>query len=272
MRIQMTVCIPALLSMVLGGCTTLLRNDAENVRATIGDLNTDQTLDNLGRFLDDPQGVPSLSDLGEGSIEADTAFNPSVTIPFGNQVVTTVAGTAGETITAPSRAFTLGGSAGNKLTLKIVPVTDPYRLRNTAALYRYVLSPSRSGLYSKEAAENMLKADYQLQTQVDDKGAVTVPKGLLLYPQCVLCLNPNAAISEPQAISVNRVGMLVEINKGLAWGWLHSESDPDKHSLGVHNKHALSMPEQDYRQGHLRNLVFLVMNVTPPTSSSKSGS
>jgi hypothetical protein len=210
----------------------------------------------------------SLSDLDKGSVETDRSFNPAVSIPFGNQVATTVVGNAGETITAPSRAFTLGGSIGDKLNLGVEPVTDPFRLRNIAALYRYVLYGEKA---NSSQEEQTLMTNYYIPYQIDAAhGALTVDKSALLYPQCVICLkNPDLNKSKIPLKDAKDT-TFTEINTGLgSSGWLHHdhETDPAEHSLGRYNGHYLSMPRGDYDAGRLRNLILLIMVPPPPPKS-----
>jgi hypothetical protein len=268
MKIPFRPCLIAILALAATGCSTVLRRNVDSVRSGIGDIYQDQTLDNLARLVDDPQGIPSLSDLTPGTVESDMAFNPSATIPFGNQVVTTVVGTAGETITAPSRAFTLGGSISNKLTLGVAPVSDPIRLRNAAAIYRFVLSPSITRI-SPTVAEEKLRIEYQPPVEVDPKdGSVTVEKTVLLYPQCILCLKDPA--KSPAKMDIAKLQDATVVNHYLGQGWVHSESNRADHALPCHNGHCLSMPNDDYDNGRLRELTFLVMQAVSP-APSKSG-
>jgi hypothetical protein len=147
MLIRVAAMIPAVLAVALGGCASpILKADTADVTSSISDVYTDQTLENLSRFIDDPNTIPSLVDLKDGTVEVDASFNPSVTIPFGNQVATTVVGNAGETITAPSRAFTLGGSVGRKVSWSILPIVDADRLRGSMSLFRYAVGENPKNL------------------------------------------------------------------------------------------------------------------------------
>jgi hypothetical protein len=269
MKKSYRLCLMAILALSATGCTTLLRKNVDSIRSGIGDIYVDQTLDNLVRLVDDPQAIPSLSDLGNGSVESDLTFSPSVTVPFGNTVATTVVGTAGETITAPSRTFTLGGSVGNKLSFAIAPVSDPIRLRNTLAVYRYVLSPAITGL-SCDIAKQALRKAYQFPVQIGDDGAATVDKSLLLYPQCILCLmNPADFPHKTVDVLGLKDSDVTGINHDLAWGWLHSETDPADRKLRCNNSHCISMSHQHYDNGRLRDLTLLIMQMPPPPPSSK---
>jgi hypothetical protein len=132
--------IPVVLASSLSGCASpILKGDTADVTSTIADVYTDQTLENLSRFIDYRYTIPSLVALQGGQVEVDASFNPSITIPFGNQVATTVIGNPGETITAPSRAFTLGGSISRKANFNISPIVDQKSLSADMALFDYAV-------------------------------------------------------------------------------------------------------------------------------------
>jgi hypothetical protein len=265
MKKSYRLCLMAVLALTATGCSTLLKKNVASVRSSIGDIYQDQTLDNLARLIDDPEAVPSLSDLGNGSVESDLAFNPSVTIPFGNQVVTTVVGNPGQTITAPSRAFTLGGSIGNKLILGVAPVSDPFRLRNAAAVYRYVLG---------DESKDELRNDYQFPIKVASNGNMQLDPNYLLLPQCILCVKGNtlpASLDQSNAQRLRNADQS-DLNPDLGKnGWVHSDLQADDHKLGVYGNHGLSISKDGYDNHRLLKLILLLLPEAPPSSTKSNG-
>jgi hypothetical protein len=262
--------LPAIAALALAGCaSTQIKYDTRSLASKVSDIYQDETLENLARLMDDPNHVPSLADLKDGTVEADENFNPSVTFPFGNQVATTVVGTPGQTITAPSRAFTLGGSVGDKLILGVSPVNDVIRLRNTAAIYRYV---TRSE--TDPNAELTLRHSYHFATKAGSGTTIDIDDTYLRLPQCVICYRGTAAKPFDISKEASLVGDLVNtyINPDLQRGWLQRDRTNDTdHYLGPYGGHELWETDKAYQCGYLPNLVMLLLPIPPAPAPAKSG-
>jgi hypothetical protein len=258
----------ATLAITMGGCTSVqLKHDTRSFAATISDTYEAETLENLALFIEHPHGMPSLADLTAGSVEADASFSPSLTIPFGNQVQTVVA-TEGQTITAPSRSFTLGGTVGRKVTLGVSPVVDAIRLRNTAAIYRYVLSDEPDSI-----AAGKLMTSYHFPMKTASTGETIIDEAYLRRPQCVLCYSgsiakPGLEISQEETLK--NIGAFT-VNPELKKSWLHPvKVCSDDHDLGPYGKYELWATNAAYTDGYLSDLVMILLPAGQP--SGKSGS
>jgi hypothetical protein len=83
MRKCLVLCLAATL---LGGCTEAqLNNSTLKLTATIGALQRDQILDNLGEFLNHPldqSPLPSMVLLGSGTVQVTDSITPTLRFPY----------------------------------------------------------------------------------------------------------------------------------------------------------------------------------------------
>jgi hypothetical protein len=230
--------------------STQLNYNTLDVASSIESVYTRQALDNLSKFIDEPNAVPSQVDLLQGTVQTTYGVTPSLTVPFSDSITRTLT----QTGAAFTRTYTtVAGSASTGLSASdtwlanwnVVPLSDANTLRNLRALYRYVIYPGVS-----------LQAEYTVARLEKDGKFIKDPYALL-PPQCVLCTSR------------------LVVNKRLRSGWLYwtnisligPENPPPPNTplvdLGVHGAHRLFMTQQDYANGYLSDFVFFLLPVAP---------
>jgi hypothetical protein len=122
----------------LGGCTHLtLRDDTVRTTNTLADLQYRQVLDNLARFHDDPDTVPSFAVATAGTVSVlDTAgagVSPtySPTLTFQQQ--------GGGALPILSLLFPLSASRAVTENWSLTPITDADNLRRLRCAYRLLV-------------------------------------------------------------------------------------------------------------------------------------
>ena len=153
--------VPFLLMAVLAltGCAiTQLQGRTVDIGASVGSLYTSQVLENIHRFAEDREVVPSLFVITKGTIHTLNSITPGVAIPLGNQVTRTVAVGGVSQIVGSYNGLTLQGQESWDQGWDIVPKQDTVALRRLRALYLYVL-----GRLCEKSATN--KACWEQVTQ-----------------------------------------------------------------------------------------------------------
>lgn len=236
---------------LLAGCSLqqLTANTAD-VSVTVLPLYSQQVLDNLSTFIDEPFAVPSQSDIQSGTILTSNTVTPNITVPisstFARTVTSAVALTTAQTKTTAGAGGTLSASQGWQQSWNVTPLTDANTLRNLQALYRFVV-------YSSD-----LRTEYHVPRLEDGTNLVDDPYDLK-EPQCVLCTPAHI------------------INRRLVPGWLYwtneagtnsNENPPPANTvitdLGVYGHHHLYMTRDAFTKGYLSNfLLFILPNAEP---------
>jgi hypothetical protein len=129
---------------LLTGCVAAQMNaNALDVASTIGDLQTRQVLQNLSRFIDDPDAIPAQAILLAGFVQARNSASASATFPL-------------DMVNKFAREFTPSATIEWTDNWYLVPVTDGDDIRRLRALYRFAVygnhagdvpSPERPGPY-----------------------------------------------------------------------------------------------------------------------------
>ncbi len=215
--------------------------------SSVGNLYQQQALENIGRFIDEPDSIPSLVDISSGIVQTSGSASVQVGIPYGNQVTEAVASGASPTVTGiqlPSKVITPSASDNWQQSWTITPVSDSNALRRIRALFQYVTA-------SGDAADQRLLTEYDLNPTLANNTA-TIDASRVLEPQCVICMNPSE-IKLPQVpTSVRDLGnskkfhinpQLISFRKALCW----SERPPSTKNcsdqavkLGVYGTHIAS--------------------------------
>jgi hypothetical protein len=140
------------LGVLLSGCaSTQLNNNTLDLASTVGNLQTEQVLNNLSLFFDNPASLPAHIDLSAGTASTTYSVNPTVTTPLSaattvlDQTVRTISG-APSTAIQHQASSTRAGFAGSvtasdawSQSWSYQPIIDGDELRRLRALYAYAL-------------------------------------------------------------------------------------------------------------------------------------
>jgi hypothetical protein len=236
-------------SFLLLGCASgQLNYNTLDIASSVESLYTRQALDNLSKYIDNPDGIPSQMDLLQGTVQTANSVTPSLSAPL-SQAITSTGARAGALFTTThtgvlaGASATLGASDTWQQNWNVVPLSDANTLRNLRALYRYVIYPDVSAL----------KAEYTVARVAEEKQFVDDPYAIS-EPQCVLCTPKH------------------NVNPRLHAGWLYwtpgnpPPSDTQIVDLGPHGNRQLFMTEHDYLNGYLSDFVLFLMPVAPLTA------
>ena len=138
----------AILLLSFGCASAQLNYNAVEVASTMDSVYTRETLNNLSKFIDDPNAIPSQMMMVGGTIQTVNTINPSISFPLAAQIAKTT--TASPTVLTLASANTLAGVGGNvsgtntaQQNYTIAPLNDANTLRNQQALYRHAVFGER---------------------------------------------------------------------------------------------------------------------------------
>ena len=241
--------LPMATSLLLFGCASAQLNyNTLDIASSVDSLYTRQALDNLSKYIDNPEGIPSQMDILQGTVQTSNSITPSLSAPL-SQAITSTGSRAAATFTTTHTSVlagagaSLGASDNWQQNWNVVPLSDANTLRNLRALYRYVIYPDVSAL----------KAEYTVARVAETNKFVDDPYAIS-EPQCVLCTASH------------------NVNRRLRGGWLYwtpgnpPPSDTQIVDLGTHGNRQLFMTEHDYLNGYLSDFVLFLMPVAPLTA------
>lgn len=136
-----------LLGLLTGCVAAQLSGNMLGLASTIADLQTSQVLDNLGRFIDDPDAIPAQAVLISGTATVVNTLDPSFAVPL-------------DLASKFVRQLTTSSNTQWSANWNVLPVTDADDLRHLRALYRFAVygglaggkpSPERPGSYDFES-------------------------------------------------------------------------------------------------------------------------
>jgi hypothetical protein len=258
------------------GCaSTQLNYNTVEISATLDSIYTRETLNNLSKFIDDPNAIPSQVMMVGGTVQTVNTINPSVTLPLTAQVAKSAESTpALLTLTSTNTLAGAGAGVSGTNTAQqnytMSPLNDANSLRNQQALYQHaVFGIPLAGHYYVPLVffQNKFYPDpYHLQE-----------------PHCVLCADKQGEFSGDQKPHVH-------VNKALKGKWLYWDNDPRLRAeggavdLGHYGNHELFMSRADYERGVLTDFVVFtlpntdltetltpVVRLTPGTSGAPGG-
>jgi hypothetical protein len=171
------------LSLMLTGCaTTQLARTTVNVAGTIEEIQISQVVENFGRFKSRPGAMPSMVSLSGGTVQVVNTVTPAVTFPLSHMFARTVSATPATTTTMAGGSSTISGTVTWQQNFNIVPIVDPFVLRNLAALYGTAVGCADGG------RPNPIDWGYQ-PPRVYDRSDELVPDPYFLEkPNCALCV------------------------------------------------------------------------------------
>ena len=291
-RVALRLALTASILIPMTGCESwVLRPDAEDMAGSVGPIYMDQIYDNLATFFKQPDSIPSEIAVNTGTIMVNSYVNPSITVPFGNQVVRGAADTV-TAVTTQYRSLTLGGELQRQGTWNVFAVTDPTQLENVAALYRYATTGQ---------AGDLIK-DYRLPLKYSANG-VFVDPAYFASPFCVFCVSQVQAkelgsadmtqIQEDQVKDLHYINPLLLINSNSPWLLGSDHDTPPPHPapsvqacqppsqdvserkcqpklLGRYKGYYLWLTPDGEAQHSLSTFVAFVLAQTVPSTSSAS--
>jgi hypothetical protein len=237
-------------ALLLSGCaSTQLNYNTLDIASSVEGLYTRQALDNLSKYIDEPNSIPSQIDVLQGTVQTTATVTPSINLPTTHSITDTAARTGAaltstHTSVLAGAAGTLSASDAWQQNWNVVPLSDANTLRNLRALYRYVVYPDVS----------LLKTEYTVARIAQDGKFVDDPYAIS-EPQCVLCTQSH------------------NLNSRLRSGWLYwtpnKPPPPDTPiiDLGIHGHHQLFMTAHDYVNGYLSDFVLFLLPVAPLTAN-----
>jgi hypothetical protein len=120
--------------LAVGGCAqTQVRERTTNYSYTFSDMEDRVVLENIARFIDDRDRLPSMTDFKQGQVQATDNVSLGATLPFTN-------GLSGVNIVKNPSVFNVGAvQTQSQDNWTYVPVTDVEDLVRTRCLYKYVI-------------------------------------------------------------------------------------------------------------------------------------
>ncbi len=245
--------------LLCSGCaSTQLNYNAVEISSTIDSVYTRETLNNLSKFIDDPNAIPSQVLMVGGTVQTVNTVNPSITFPLAAQVARTTQATPNlltliTTNTLAGTGASVSGTNSAQQNYTIAPLNDANTLRNQRALYRHAV-------FGTPLIGHYLTPQIFFQNKFFDDPYH------LQKPHCVLCAKKQGEFSGQQS-------PLVYENEALQRKWLYWDSDPHLNellaqgepvNLGHFGNHQLFMSQADYYNGALTNFVVFTLPNTEP--------
>jgi hypothetical protein len=193
--------------LLVGACEgEQLSYNAVDVSSQIGHIYVEQVMGNFARILENKGTLPSQATLATGLIQVTNSVAPSVTFPLSHTFASAVAAVTTRTTTTAGAGMTLGGSVAWQQQFGIIPIGDPFTLRNLGFLYRTVLYADcldgRSNVSCQAeggGSPDPSRIGYQ-PPRIYDRQDNLVPDPYYLQPPlCVLCLNDPDVIPEKES-------------------------------------------------------------------------
>jgi hypothetical protein len=129
----------AALSAALAGCAgTQLKYNTLDIASTVTAIHTNQVLENLSRFIDEPYALPSQVDITSGTIQTSNSITPTVTSPLSRAANRNSGGDITSLATAGG-GLTVAASDTWLQSWLVTPISDSTNLTNIMALYHYVI-------------------------------------------------------------------------------------------------------------------------------------
>ena len=239
------------LPFLVGGCaSTQLTYNTVDVASSFTDLYTRQVLSNLSTYIDQPNALPSQTDITAGTVQTSNSVTPSGTTPLSKTLTANGVGVLSSTSLAGS-GLTVSASDSWQQNWNILPISDANTLRNLRAIYRYAVYGSN------------LFSEYHVPRAAKD-GNFPEDRYWLRLPQCVIC--EETVRGRPTRI----------VNPKLKAAWLFTEAgvpqNVDVVDLGHYGNHELFMTRVDYRAGVLSDFLLFVLPNGEPTDGAKTAS
>lgn len=124
--------------LLLAACAPVqLRERSTHYSFTFADLEDRIILENLARFIDDQDRLPSMADFKQGAVQATDNVSLGATIPFSK-------GLSGTNVVKNPAVFNVGAvQTQSQDNWTYVPVTDVEDLTRARCLYKYAILQSR---------------------------------------------------------------------------------------------------------------------------------
>nr|WP_254803938.1 hypothetical protein [Methylobacterium sp.]USU34562.1 hypothetical protein NG677_23555 [Methylobacterium sp.] len=257
--------------LVSGCASTQLNNNTVELSSSVDDIYTKQTLNNISKFIDDPNAIPSQMVLSAGVFQTGTTITPSVNFPFTDAATRTL--TAAATLSSANARATAGagailsGTNSQQQNYTVAPVSDAVILRNQQALYQHAV-------YGKA-----LLGRY-IPQRVFIKDTFYLDPFHLQLPQCVICSKQQGVFTKEIAVYGATPNSL-RPNPELSSGWVYLQGGINASTgektveelidLGQYGNHNLFIKRSDYNNGVLNKLVISTLNFSQPVENFSTG-
>jgi hypothetical protein len=141
-------CLSLILLLATTACTaTQLAHGTVDVASTIEGIQTQQTIENFGQFAENRFALPSQAFLTAGTIQIVNSVTPTVTFPLSSMFAKgVIVGTSvTDTSTVAGGGGSLAGTVSWQENFNVLPLIDPFTLRNLSIIYRAVIDVNRYG-------------------------------------------------------------------------------------------------------------------------------
>lgn len=137
------------MALIYGCTSTQLSIGTVNVASTIEEIEKNQAIANFSRIADDAFALPSLVSIVGGTVQVVNTVNPSVSFPLTSMFARVSSSSPSATTTTAGAGATVSGTISWQQNFNIVPITDPFTIRNISALYRAVVycDPNNPGAW-----------------------------------------------------------------------------------------------------------------------------
>ena len=224
-----------------------------------------RTLNNISKFIDNYNAIPSQVSLSAGTIQTVNTVNPSISIPITDQIAKTVTGVvtgAGASVTN-TKVSTLAGSGATlgvtntqQQNYTVAPLNDEIALLNQQTLYHHAVYGT-----------DLLTTYTPPRVFINDK--FFYDPFALREPQCILCYkNQSIAFTFDPVHPISRKDLKVS-SRLERRGWILHDVVPtaDLIDLGHFGNHQLLMKKSDFEKGVLTNFVLATLSYSSPTES-----
>jgi hypothetical protein len=129
--------VPIICVLMLAGCAQFqVKERSLSYSTTFGDMEDRIVLENIARFIDDRDRIPSMADFKQGQVQGTDNVSLGATLPFSR-------GLSGTNIVKNPAVFNVGAvQTQSQDNWTYVPVTDVEDLVRTRCLYKYVVVQS----------------------------------------------------------------------------------------------------------------------------------
>jgi hypothetical protein len=260
------------IATALAGCATAQLNyNTMEIASTVESLQTRQILNNISKFIDDPDTIPDQIAIGSGNVSVTNSVTPNVS---GTLSSTNVVAAARSTTRVVSQVLGASGSDQWTESWGISPISDGDALRRLRALYLFVANHDSSELhnypqplvsYTPPQPDQWPKCKAKWENRICD-GPILVPDPFFQnrFHSVLVKGKPNDALC-PE-------GWLYYTGPSLASGVQRPQpSSPPPISLGHFGNHDLFMTAEAIKRKCLSNFVLFILDAAGETTSPSGG-
>ena len=142
-------------ALLLAGCAEQLNQNTLALASTLGYLHREQVIDNLGRFIDDPDAIPAAVALTGGIVQVENKIETNWTYPYSLLVTSARAEGTG------TRQLALDYTNQWVQNWDMAPVADSEDLKRLRALFRYAVYGDVNDCRARCSDKYDLESEYE---------------------------------------------------------------------------------------------------------------